>query len=52
MGWDSSKGEMYQGSVFYSEYEVSEGVFTKFQERTCTQMQFLQLVVFGKYESG
>ncbi|MBL0354843.1 MAG: hypothetical protein IPP03_20185 [Dechloromonas sp.] len=51
MGWDPSKGEMYQGSVFYLEYEVSEGVYTKLQERTCTQMQFLQLVIFGKYES-
>ncbi len=51
MGWDPTKGEMYQGSVFYSEYEVSEGVYTKLQERTCSQMQFLQLVIFGKYES-
>lgn len=50
MGWDAQKEEMYQGSVAYSEYVVSSGNFSKLKEHECTQMQFLELLMLGKYE--
>lgn len=51
MGWDSAKGEMYQGSVVYSLFTVSGGPFSKLGERSCTQMQFLQLLIQGEYDN-
>jgi hypothetical protein len=51
MGWDASKGEMYQGSVVYSDYSVSGNSLSKRSEHTCTQMQFLQLLISGAHES-
>lgn len=51
MGWDASKGEMYQGSVVYSEYAESGNSLSKCSERTCTQMQFLQLLISDVHES-
>ena len=50
MAWDAQKEEMYQGSVAYSEYVVSGGSFSKLKEHECTQMQFLELLMFGKYD--
>jgi hypothetical protein len=51
MGWDSIKEEMYQGSVVYTEFGLSGNSLTKRSEHTCTQMQFLQLLIFGQYAS-
>lgn len=51
MGWDASKNEMYQGSVVYSEYTPSNNTYLKLNEHTCTQMQFLQLLIHGEYDS-
>lgn len=51
MGWDSAKNEMYQGSVVYSEYMPSNNSYLKLNELTCTQMQFLQLLIHGEYDS-
>jgi hypothetical protein len=48
MGWDSTNNEMYQGSVVYSEFAVSGNSLSKTSERSCTQMQFLQLLIHGK----
>ena len=50
MGWDSTKNEMYQGSVVYSDYAVSNKLFSKFNQDTCTQMQFLELLIRGEYD--
>ena len=50
MGWDPEKEEMYQGSVDYSDYALSGSSFSKLNEHSCTQMQFLQLLIFGKYD--
>ena len=52
MGWDSGKAEMYQGSVVYSDFAVSGNSFSKLNENSCTQMQFLQLLIFGKYDGS
>jgi len=51
MGWDTGKDEMYQGNVVYTEYEASGGKLSKIGEHTCTQMQFLQLMIVGEYDS-
>jgi hypothetical protein len=51
MGWDAATNEMYQGSVFYSEYMPSDNTYLKLNEHTCTQMQFLQLLIHGEYDS-
>ena len=51
MGWDTSKEEMYQGSVVYSEYTTSNNTLIKQAEHSCTQMQFLQLLINGSYKS-
>ena len=51
MGWDEPRAEMHQGSVFYSEYVTSGISITKIGDHTCTQMQFLQLLISGEYGS-
>jgi hypothetical protein len=50
MGWDPITDEMYQGSVVYYEYDTSETSPIKTNEYTCTQMQFLQLLITGEYD--
>lgn len=51
MGWDTNKEEMYQGSVVYSENAGSGNSIHRASEHTCTQMQFLQLLISGAYDS-
>ena len=51
LGWDVTKEEMYPGSVVYSEFSVSGNSTSKPSELTCTQMQFLQLLIHGAYDS-
>ncbi|MDI1300138.1 hypothetical protein [Methylotenera sp.] len=50
MGWDAEKKEMYQGGVAYTEYAASDNSFTKQGEHSCTQMQFLELLIHGSYK--
>jgi hypothetical protein len=52
MSWDKSKGEMYQGSVTFSEHTISDDSITKISEQTCTQMQFLELLINGTYHKS
>jgi hypothetical protein len=51
MSWDDTKVEMNQGSVFYSEYTTSNNAIIEIGDQTCTQMQFLQLLIYGEYVS-
>lgn len=51
MTWDSAKNAMHQGSVVYSEYVLSGNAYSKLHERSCSQMQFLQLLIQGSYDS-
>ena len=44
MGWDTDKEHMYEGSVTFSEY--NDGLLGS---HTCTQMQFLKLLIAGAY---
>jgi len=50
MGWDTSKNEMYKGNVGYDKYEITNGIYSEKERVTCTQMQFLKLLIYGKYE--
>ncbi|WP_271273801.1 BRCT domain-containing protein [Aliamphritea hakodatensis] len=49
MGWDKDKDEMYQGSVTYDTYSVSNmGTMTPITSSTnTTQMQFLEYLIRG-----
>ena len=49
MGWDLSQDEMYEGSITYSEYEIKNSKYVKVSGHSCTQMQFLELLIYGKY---
>lgn len=49
MEWRSSSEEMFQGSVVFSEYSVTNGRYLKLRQQTCTQMQFLELLIHGTY---
>lgn len=51
VAWEPSMQKMYQGQVVYNEYAISDKIFTNLNEHTCTQMQFLQLLIYGKYNS-
>ena len=47
MGWDGSKGEMYEGVVTYSLFENSEGEIHQIGQESCSQMRFLELLITG-----
>ena len=49
MGWDEYKMAMNQGTVTYLEYEVHNKTLSKQGQKTCSQMQFLQLLIYGKH---
>lgn len=42
--------QMYEGSVVYTEYSISNGRYVKLREQICTQMQLLQLLIHGDYD--
>jgi len=50
MGWDTSKNQMHEGSVVYDEFDINNGKCTKIQRITCSQMQFLQILIYGTYD--
>ncbi|KAB7694367.1 hypothetical protein [Plesiomonas shigelloides] len=47
MGWDTTKNEMYEGSVTYTEYSIENNSLTLLRENRCTQMEFLELLIYG-----
>jgi len=47
MGWDASKEEMYQGNVVFDEFDIIEEKYIKVKRSTCTQMQFLVMLITG-----
>jgi len=50
MGWDDSKNEMCEGSVIYDEFDIDDGKCTKRRRSTCSQMQFLRMLIYGAYD--
>ena len=48
MGWDSAKDLMYEGNVVYEAYELRDGAYKFIHSKCCTQMQFLEMLIYGK----
>lgn len=49
--WDTKEDAMFEGSVTYLEYSTVVSSYGKVQTKACTQMQFLELLIHGKYGS-
>jgi hypothetical protein len=49
MGWDSEANTMYEGVVTYSEFYRSDTDTKKVKSVSCSQMNFLELLVLGSY---
>jgi len=47
MGWDSAKGEMYQGSIVFDEFSMNDQKYIKKNQHSCNQMQFLKILING-----
>lgn len=47
MGWDSTKNEMYLGSVVFKEFSVSGNKFTELNQHSSSQMEFLKILISG-----
>lgn len=50
MSWDASRNEMDEGFVNFTEFEQSTINLSEIGEKTCTQMQFLELLIYGSYK--
>lgn len=49
MGWDSTINDMYLGSVTYLEHH--QEINLEQSDKMCNQMQFLELLMYGKSHS-
>ncbi|WP_228553543.1 BRCT domain-containing protein [Pseudoalteromonas sp. PPB1] len=47
MGWDMENGAMHEGTVTYDVYGNINGDYTRSERKTCTQMEFLELLITG-----
>lgn len=47
MGWDGARHEMYEGVVTYSLYSNSNGKISEVAQESCSQMQFLEILIKG-----
>lgn len=47
MGWDTSINQMYEGNVVFDEFEVQGNDRIKIRRSDCTQMQFLEMLIYG-----
>ena len=47
MGWDTTSNKMYEGNVVYDTFKITSGEYIKGEQKTCSQMQFLSLLVCG-----
>ena len=47
MGWDSTKNEMYQGSIVFDQFSINDHKYTKLKRYSCSQMEFLKILVNG-----
>lgn len=47
MGWDTTNNIMYEGNVVYDTFTISNGEYIKGEQKTCSQMQFLSLLICG-----
>jgi len=51
MGWDTATNKMYLGSVVLDEFEINERKYTKIKQRTCTQMELLEMLIGNRQHS-
>jgi hypothetical protein len=47
MGWDPDKKQMYQGSIVFDRFEVNGHKHTKISQHSCSQMEFLKILISG-----
>jgi len=47
MGWDTAKNKMYQGSVVFEEFKITNKKYTKVKQHSCDQMAFLEILITG-----
>ena len=47
MGWDTTNDKMYEGNVVYDTFKITNGQYIKGEQKTCSQMQFLSLLIYG-----
>jgi hypothetical protein len=47
MGWDPDKKQMYQGSIVFDIFEVNGQKYTKINQHSCNQMEFLKILICG-----
>lgn len=52
MGWDSSLGSMYEGTVLFEVYENIDNKIRKLKSYTCTQMGFLEILITGEFDES
>ena len=52
MGWDSSLGSMYEGTILFEVYENIDNKIRKLKSYTCTQMDFLEILITGKFDES
>jgi DNA helicase-2/ATP-dependent DNA helicase PcrA len=52
MGWDSSLGSMYEGTVLFEVYENINNKIRKLKSYTCTQMVFLEILITGEFDES
>ena len=47
MGWDTINDKMYEGSIVYDTFKITNGEYIKEPQQKCSQMQFLALLIYG-----
>jgi DNA helicase-2/ATP-dependent DNA helicase PcrA len=52
MGWDSSLGSMYEGTILFEVYENIDNKISKLKSYTCTQMGFLEILITGEFDES
>ena len=47
ISWDVVNNEMSQGYLLFDEYKLNNAVVIEVKQNKCTQMQFLELLIYG-----
>lgn len=47
ISWDIEKKEMYEGYLLFDEFKFNNSVLFETKQYTCTQMQFLEILIHG-----
>lgn len=52
ISWDIEKKEMYQGYLVFDEFKFNNGAVFETKQYTCSQMQFLEILIHGIMDSA